>query len=95
MRNEKELEKLADLISEKVFNKLITKQREWDEQFNEHMIEVSWGQIHEEFEKDAPKSNQKKIEELKELLAKAINEEDYIAASKINSKIVDLKSNKK
>ena len=92
--NDKELEKLADLIAEKVFNKLVAKQQEWDEQFEEQMTEVSWGQM--EYKKeDALKSNQKKIEELKELLAKAIQAEDYIAASKINSKIVNLKANKK
>ena len=45
--------------------------------------------------KDALKSNQKKIEELKEMLVKAINEEDYINASKINSKIIDLRAKNK
>lgn len=91
--NDKELEKLADLVAEKVFAKLISKQQEWDEQFNEQMTEVSWSQM-EYRKEDFLKSNQKKIEQLKELLAKAINEEDYIAASKINSKIVDLKNKK-
>ena len=91
--NDKELERLADLIAERVFDKLISKQQEWDEQFNEQMTEVSWSQM-EYRKEDFLKSNQKKIEELKELLAKAINEEDYIAASKINSKIVDLKNKK-
>jgi hypothetical protein len=91
--NDKELERLADLIAERVFDKLISKQQEWDEQFNEQMTEVEWNQM--EYRKDDfLKSNKKKIEELKELLAKAINEEDYIAASKINSKIVDLKNKK-
>jgi protein-arginine kinase activator protein McsA len=52
---------------------------------------VSWDQVHEEFEKDASKSNEEKIEELKKLLAKAVDEEDYITASKINSKIDKLK----
>jgi protein-arginine kinase activator protein McsA len=91
--NDKELERLADLIAERVFDKLISKQQEWDEQFNEQMTEVEWNQM-EYRKEDFLKSNQKKIEELKELLAKAINEEDYIAASKINSKIVDLKNKK-
>ena len=91
--NDKELERLADLIAERVFDKLISKQQEWDEQFNEQMTEVSWSQM-EYRKEDFLKSNQKKIEQLKELLAKAINEEDYIAASKINSKIVDLKNKK-
>ena len=89
-----QLNDLAAKVADSIFKRLVDKQREWDEQFEEQMTEVSWGQM--EYKKeDALKSNQKKIEELKELLAKAIREEDYIAASKINSKIVDLRANKK
>jgi hypothetical protein len=89
-----QLNDLAAKIADSIFKRLVDKQREWDEQFEEQMTEVSWGQM--EYKKeDALKSNQKKIEELKELLAKAIKDEDYIAASKINSKIVNLKANKK
>jgi len=90
-----QLNDLAAKVADSIFKRLVDKQREWDEQFEEQMTEVSWGQVHEEFEKDASKSNQEKIEELKELLAKAINEEDYISASKINSKIIDLKAKNK
>ena len=32
-----ELEKLADLIAERVFDKLISKQQEWDQQFSSEM----------------------------------------------------------
>ena len=89
-----QLNDLAAKVADSIFKRLVDKQREWDEQFEEQMTEVSWGQM--EYKKeDAIKSNQKKIEELKELLAKAIKDEDYIAASKINSKIVNLKANKK
>jgi len=89
-----QLNDLAAKVADSIFKRLVDKQREWDEQFEEQMTEVSWGQM--EYKKeDATKSNQKKIEELKELLAKAIKYEDYIAASKINSKIVNLKANKK
>ena len=89
-----QLNDLAAKVADSIFKRLVEKQREWDEQFEEQMTEVSWGQM-EYNKEDALKSNQKKIEELKELLAKAIREEDYIAASKINSKIVDLRANKK
>ena len=89
-----QLNDLAAKVADSIFKSLVAKQQEWDEQFNEQMTEVSWGQM-EYKEEDAAKSNQKKIEELKELLAKAIKDEDYIAASKINSKIVNLKANKK
>ena len=89
-----QLNDLAAKVADSIFKRLVEKQREWDEQFEEQMTEVSWGQM-EYNKEDAIKSNQKKIEELKELLAKAINEEDYITASKINSKIVNLKANKK
>ena len=89
-----QLNDLAAKVADSIFKRLVDKQREWDEQFEEQMTEVSWGQM--EYKKeDALKSNQKKIEELKELLAKAIREEDYIAASKINSKIVDLRAKNK
>ena len=86
-----QLNDLAAKVADSIFKRLVDKQREWDEQFEEQMTEVSWVQRVEE----ALESNQKKIEELKELLAKAIKDEDYIAASKINSKIVNLKANKK
>ena len=89
-----QLNDLAAKVADSIFKRLVDKQREWDEQFEEQMTEVSWGQM-EYNKEDAIKSNQKKIEELKEMLAKAINEEDYINASKINSKIVKLKANKK
>ena len=89
-----QLNDLAAKVADSIFKRLVEKQREWDEQFEEQMTEVSWGQM-EYNKEDAIKSNQKKIEELKEMLAKAINEEDYITASKINSKIVKLKANKK
>ena len=89
-----QLNDLAAKVADSIFKRLVDKQREWDEQFDEQMSEVSWGQM--EYKKeDAIKSNQKKIEELKELLAKAISEEDYINASKINSKIIDLKAKNK
>ena len=89
-----QLNDLAAKVADSIFKRLVDKQREWDEQFEEQMTEVSWGQM--EYKKeDALKSNQKKIEELKELLTKAINEEDYINASKINSKIIDLKAKNK
>ena len=35
--NDKELEKLADLVAEKVFDKLISKQQEWDKKFSSEM----------------------------------------------------------
>ena len=89
-----QLNDLAAKVADSIFKRLVDKQREWDEQFEEQMTEVSWGQM-EYNKKDALKSNQKKIEELKELLAKAISEEDYINASKINSKIIDLKAKNK
>jgi protein-arginine kinase activator protein McsA len=93
-----QLNDLAAKIADSIFKRLVAKQQEWDEQFNDQMTEVSWGPPWGQMEykeEDALKSNQKKIEELKELLAKAINEEDYINASKINSKIIDLKAKNK
>ena len=58
-----QLNDLAAKVADSIFKRLVDKQREWDEQFEEQMTEVSWGQM--EYKKeDALKSNQKKIEEL-------------------------------
>ena len=86
-----QLNDLADKVADSIFKRLVDKQREWDEQFEEQMTEVSWGQM--EYKKeDAIKSNQKKIEELRKLRDKAVDEENYMLASKINSEIIDLKN---
>jgi hypothetical protein len=86
-----QLNDLAAKVADSIFKRLVDKQREWDEQFEEQMTEVSWGQM--EYKKeDAIKSNQKKIEELRKLRDKAVDEEDYILAGKINSEIIDLKN---
>tara|TARA_R110000764_G_scaffold18630_3_gene49915 strand:+ start:493 stop:774 length:282 start_codon:yes stop_codon:yes gene_type:complete len=89
-----QLDNLASKIADSVFKRLVAKQKEWDEQFEEQMTEASWVQV-EQDKKNKLKSDQEQIEELKELLAKALQEEDYAEASKINSKIVSLKANKK
>ena len=86
-----QLNDLAAKIADSIFKRLVAKQREWDEQFNDQMTEVSWGQM-EYKEEDAIKSNQKKIEELRKLRDKAVDEENYMLASKINSEIIDLKN---
>ena len=86
-----QLNDLAAKVADSIFKRLVDKQREWDEQFEEQMTEVSWGQM--EYKKeDAIKSNQKKIEELRKLRDKAVDEENYMLASKINSEIIDLKN---
>ena len=88
---EDQLNDLAIKIANSIFEKLIAKQQEWDEQFNEQMTEASWGQM--EYKKeDALKSNQKKIEELRKLRDKAVEEQDYLTAGRINSEIIDLKN---
>tara|TARA_R110000782_G_scaffold8771_5_gene28319 strand:+ start:540 stop:821 length:282 start_codon:yes stop_codon:yes gene_type:complete len=89
-----QLDNLASKVADSIFKRLVAKQKEWDEQFEEQMTEASWVQV-EQDKKNKLKSNQEQIEELKELLTKALHEEDYAEASKINSKIVSLKANKK
>tara|TARA_R110002110_G_scaffold1940_1_gene8874 strand:+ start:181 stop:462 length:282 start_codon:yes stop_codon:yes gene_type:complete len=88
-----QLNDLASKVADSIFKRLVAKQQEWDEQFNEQMTEVSWGQMSVHDKKDPIKSNQERIKELKKLLAKAIEEEDYDAASKINSEIQDYGKN--
>ena len=34
---EKQMDKLADIVAAKVINKLVAKQKEWDEEFNKQM----------------------------------------------------------
>tara|TARA_R110000787_G_scaffold284427_1_gene398118 strand:+ start:254 stop:526 length:273 start_codon:yes stop_codon:yes gene_type:complete len=89
--SEKELDSLAIRIADKVFAKLIKKQQEWDQQF---YAEVET--IHKDNEMiDDQEWLDMKIASLKLKLNKAIADEDYTLASKINSKIIDLKAKQK
>jgi hypothetical protein len=40
-----QLNDLAAKVADSIFKRLVDKQREWDEQFEEQMTEVSWGQM--------------------------------------------------
>ena len=40
-----QLNDLAAKVADSIFKRLVAKQQEWDEQFNEQMTEVSWGQM--------------------------------------------------
>ncbi len=53
-----QLNDLAAKIADSIFKRLVAKQQEWDEQFNEQMTEVSWGQM-EYKEEDALRAKYK------------------------------------
>ena len=55
---EKQMDKLADIVAAKVINKLVAKQKEWDEEFNKQMNDPDY------FKGVAPKLTKKAEMEL-------------------------------
>jgi|TARA_B110000238_G_C16014665_1_gene390463 excinuclease UvrABC helicase subunit UvrB len=86
---EKEMNKLADIVANKVVNKIESKQQEWDIEFHadlQHFVSDSTASvnIHKQ-----PLVDQ--IEELKEQLSQALTDENYNKAIIIDKKIKELK----
>ena len=42
---EKQMDKLADIVAAKVINKLVAKQKEWDEEFNKQMNDPDYFEV--------------------------------------------------
>ena len=86
---EKEMNKLADIVANKVVNKIELKQQEWDIEFHadlQHFVPDSTASvnIHKQTLVD-------QIEELKEQLSQALTDENYNKAILIDKKIKELK----
>lgn len=89
---EKDITKIAELTAKIVIDHLEAKQDEWNQEFNlsmENIKQDGFGNIRMMSEQEVI---QMQIDELQQELDKAIESEDFKLASKINSKIIDLKA---
>ena len=100
--NEKEINDLADKIASIVLESLIKKQQEWDDQVREDLNKLN----NIEFNYVSSNSNlnyieknsfteeefiENKIIDLRKDRLDAVNNENYLLASKINNEIIELK----
>jgi|TARA_B110000908_G_scaffold169980_1_gene228339 hypothetical protein len=100
--NEKEINDLADKIASIVLESLIKKQQEWDDQVQEDLNKLN----NIEFNYVSSNSNlnyieknsfteeefiENKIIDLRKDRLDAVNNENYLLASKINNEIIELK----
>ena len=100
--NEKEINDLADKIASIVLESLIKKQQEWDDQVQEDLNKLN----NIEFNYLSSNSNlnygeknsfteeefiENKIIDLRKDRLDAVNNENYLLASKINNEIIELK----
>ena len=93
---DKDIIKIAELTAKIVIDHIESKQDQWNNEFEvnlEHFTSSSTMQPYKL--PDEQELLDITISELKLKLDKAIIAEDYVLASKINSKIIDLKSNQK
>jgi hypothetical protein len=89
---DKEIDQLAELMANKVMNKLIVKQQEWDQQFNDQLDQMK---NEDHFEGIVPAVTKKinlerKIEKLKELRNSYIINEQYELLSDVEVKLIKL-----
>ncbi len=89
---EKQMNKLADIVAKKVINELEEKQKQWDQELNDNVSEFfTQDSTHDVKFLSEEEFIENQIKELKQLLVKTIEKEDYEYASKINAKIEQLK----
>ena len=93
---EKDITRIAEATAKIVIDHIEAKQDEWNNEFeinlNEFNVNHTLGRTETPDEKQLLETT---ILELEKQRTKAIADEDYLLASKINSKIIDLKSNQK
>ena len=88
---EKDITKIAELTAKIIIDHLEAKQDEWNQEFHlsmENIKQDGFGNIRMMSEQELV---QMQIDELQEELYKAVDSQDFKLASKINSKIIDLK----
>tara|TARA_R100000935_G_C2832983_1_gene166287 strand:+ start:190 stop:471 length:282 start_codon:yes stop_codon:yes gene_type:complete len=91
---EKDLNKIADIIAEKVINGLTDKQKELDDQMIEEMNILNKDIEYKFVSSTTQHTDQDVLDQLQKDLTEAIEKEDYILANEINEKIYRLKANK-
>ena len=90
---EKDITRIAEATAKIVIDHIEAKQDEWNNEFeinlNEFNVNHTLGRTESPDEKQLLETT---ILELKKQRTKAIADEDYLLASKINAKIIDLKT---
>jgi len=89
---EKDITKIAELTAKIIIDHLEAKQDEWNQEFHlsmENIKQDGFGNIRMMSEQELI---QMQIDELQIELDKAVDSQDFKLASKINSKIIDLKA---
>ena len=90
---EKDITRIAEATAKIVIDHIEAKQDEWNNEFeinlNEFNVNHTLGRTETQDEKQLLQTT---ILELEKQRTKAIADEDYLLASKINAKIIDLKT---
>jgi len=89
---EKDITKIAELTAKIIINHLEAKQDEWNQEFHlsmENIKQDGFGNMRMMSEQEII---QMQIDELQQELDKAVDSQDFKLASKINSRIIDLKA---
>jgi excinuclease UvrABC helicase subunit UvrB len=89
---EKDITKIAELAAKIIIDHLESKQDEWNQEFQvsmENIIQDGFGNMRMMSEQEIIHMQ---IDELQQELDKAVEDENFTLASKINSKIIDLKA---
>tara|TARA_R110002012_G_scaffold94460_1_gene228748 strand:+ start:851 stop:1135 length:285 start_codon:yes stop_codon:yes gene_type:complete len=92
---EEDIIKIAELTAKIVIDHIEAKQDEWNESFNislEHAAKDGFGNMRM---LDEQEMLEMQITALQQELDKSIEDQDFKLASKINSKIIDLKAKRK
>ena len=93
---EKDITRIAEATAKIVIDHIEAKQDEWNNEFeinlNEFNVNHTLGRTETPDEKQLLQTT---ILELEKQRTKAIADEDYLLASKINAKIIDLKAKRK
>jgi hypothetical protein len=89
---EKDITKIAELAAKIIIDHLESKQDEWNQEFQvsmENIKQDGFGNMRMMSEQEVI---QMQIDELQQELDKAVEDQNFTLASKINSKIIDLKA---
>lgn len=89
---EKDITKIAELTAKIIIDHLEAKQDEWNQEFHlsmENIKQDGFGNMRMMSEQEIIHMQ---IDELQQELDKAVENENFTLASKINSKIIDLKA---
>lgn len=86
---EKEMNKFAEIVSEKVINKIKKNQEEWDKQFNEEMQNMEYG-IYKATKQTEKEWLCDEIQRLVTLRAECIESERYESVAKIEKELEEV-----